>query len=413
MKPSRVLLVLQSTSAGGMETHVVDLAAEYRRRGVDAQVVLPVGPELDGVAARLEALAVPCARVTTDARTGRAAQVAGMRAFAALLRSFRPSVVHLHTGGATGGLAVAALVRALTRSTLVITEHDVPGATPGAPQQLTRGALDRLCHGVVAVSRRNAALRTARLPVRARTFSVVLNGVPAPEVSPSTRDEHRLAVRALHGLGHGLVFGSVVRLAEGKGLPTLLEAFAQCPPKSRLLLVGDGPLREPLERQAADIGVAERVCFAGQQSDPARYLDALDVFVLPVPAGSMSIALLEAMARGLPPIITFCGPEEAVISGQTGLGAAPGDPNDLARAMLDLADDPMLRRRLAAAAQEHVRRHYSVGRVADDLLDVYAAARGGGQTGLEAHLPADQRPGDRPATSAAPSGALRVSGARP
>jgi glycosyltransferase involved in cell wall biosynthesis len=100
----------------------------------------------------------------------------------------------------------------------------------------------------------------------------------------------------------------------------------------------------------------------------------MDVFVLAVPAGSMSIALLEAMARGVASIITFPGPEEPVIDEQTGLTAPPADPRGLAGVIRRAVLDPDLRARLGASGAAHVRQSFSLRRVADDLLDVYAAA---------------------------------------
>jgi glycosyltransferase involved in cell wall biosynthesis len=117
------------------------------------------------------------------------------------------------------------------------------------------------------------------------------------------------------------------------------------------------------------------VHFAGHQPNSAPYLDAMDMFVLPVPSGSMSIGLLEAMARGLPSIITFGGPEEAVIDCVTGLTSPPHDPPALAKTIEKLANNPELRRALGEAGSAHVRAGYSVGRVADDLLMVYRCRR--------------------------------------
>jgi glycosyltransferase involved in cell wall biosynthesis len=377
--PRRIAIVIQSTSPGGMETHALDLAAEYARRRLPVSVVLPDGDRFDVLASRAAAAGAAVTRCTTDGRHGRRAQLGGLWTFARQMRRWKPGVTHLHTGGATGGLAVVALSRWVGRATTVITEHDVPVERPGRAHRLTRGLLDRSAHAVVAVSRRNAALRHARLPVKSRVFASVLNGVPLPG-ELARAQAGAMEVRAALGIAPGeVVVGSLVRLAEGKGLDTLLDAFSMVhrARPCRLLLVGDGPLRGALEEQAARLGVADAVTFSGSQRDPQPYLAAMDVFVLAVPAGSMSIALLEAMALGLPPVITFCGPEEAVIPGETGLGAPPNDPGALAAAIGSLVGDPALRRQLGLAARSHVGRHFSVGRVADDLLAVYEAGRTG------------------------------------
>ncbi|GAB4334469.1 MAG: glycosyltransferase family 4 protein [Dehalococcoidia bacterium] len=375
---TRVLVVMQSVAAGGMETHAIDLAAEYVARGLRVAAVVPCDASLDAVAGRFVATGSAVLRIDTDARRGRARQLLAQRRYLRALRRFRPDVVHIHTGGATGGLLPVALARLCCGATVVITEHDVPAEDAGWRSRLVRRLIDRVAHAVVAVSRRNAAIRRDRAGANELRFAAVLNGVPIRSVAPREREAHAARVRQELGIPAGrVVIGSLVRLAAGKGLATLLEAFARLDGDPALLLVGDGPLREALRRQAADLGVARRVYFAGHRDDPIPYLDAMDVFALAVPAGSQSIALLEAMARGLPPVITFCGPEEAVIDGETGLCARPDDVASLTAALSRLVDDAALRSRLGQAAASHVAAHFSTARVADDLLELYQAARCG------------------------------------
>lgn len=374
----RILFVMQSVAAGGMETHAIDLAAEYVRRGHRVVAVVPRDGHLGDVAGRFLVAGAAVARIDTDARRGRVRQALAQRRFRRVLRRFRPDVVHIHTGGATGGFLPVAVSRLCCRATVVITEHDVPAAGSTWRSRLVRRGIDRFAHAVIAVSRRNAAIRRERAGADAQKFAAVLNGVPIAPLDPREREANAARVRRGIGIPDGhVVIGSLVRLAEGKGLPALVDAFSRIEGQVSLLLAGDGPLRDALARQAADLGVGNRVYFAGHQPHPAPYLDAMDVFVLAVPAGSQSIALLEAMARGLPPVITFCGPEEAVIDGHTGLCAAPEDPASLAEALGRMVSDGALRARLGQAAAAHVATHFSIGRVADDLLELYETARTG------------------------------------
>jgi len=368
-----VVLVLQSVAVGGMEAHVRYLARELRRRYIAVAVVVPESSEFDELAGFVRSEGSEVLRLDTDARQGRGRQVRAAVRLVRILRRRRADALHLHTGGATGGLFVAAAARLASRATVVVTEHDVPGERPAAWDRAARTAMDRFLHCLVAVSRRNASLRRERQGVRCRHFAAILNGVPIPEQSPGAALSNRHEVRDELGIGgDAVVVGSLVRLAPGKGLHDLLQALARArDPRVRLLLVGDGPLRPELEALAAGLGVSERVHFAGHQRQPARYLDAMDVFVLAVPSGSMSIALLEAMAHGLPSVITFCGPEEAVIDGETGLCAPPEDPQGLAAALNRLARDPDLRLRLGRDGASYVRARFSAERVADDLLAVY------------------------------------------
>jgi len=403
------MFVLQTTAIGGMESHCVDLAGELTRRSIAVRAVVPTGDAFEPLADRFLAARVAVHRIDTDGRNGRRKQLAQLFKLARQIRTFAPDIVHLQTGGATGGTAVVALAR-LAGAAAVVTEHDVPVERPTRLARASRVLLDRWVNVLIAVSRRNAALRASRIPPRADRFAVVLNGVPIPEIAPEERRGNRDSVRLEYGIrADRVVLGSLVRLADGKGLPELIRAFALVHASSgscELLLVGDGPLRRELQELTSSLGIAEVVHFAGNQRQPGRYLDAFDVFVLAVPEGSMSIALLEAMARGLPALITFCGPEEAIRPDETGVCAPPNDPAGLAAALVPMVEDADLRDRLGRAATSHVRHHYSVSRVADDVLDLYASARSGvTPTGLRADALVDPRPGNRQRVHAAAGGA--------
>ena len=376
-RPRRVMLVTQSTAMGGMEMHVQYLAAELIARHATVSVVVPRDRAFDELARRCSGLNATVMRLDTDSRNGRRAQLFNWLRYAGWGLAQRPDVVHIHTGGATGGLTVAATSKWLFRATVVRTEHDVPEEAPGIQLKLSSRLTDACCDAVVAVSRRNAALRRVRLRTP-KNFVAVLNGVPVP--SCPTDPDRRSAVRRMLGiLPNEVLVGSVVRLAEGKGLTDLLHAFALISSASphRLLLVGDGPLRADLQSLAESLGIAGRVIFAGQQTDPDPFFRAMDIFVLAVPEGSMSIALLEAMARQVPSVITFGGPEEAVIDGVTGRTATPRDPEALAAVLSELVDDPVERSRLGLAGLAHVQATLSARRVACDLLSVYGTARSG------------------------------------
>lgn len=404
--PSRVLLVTQSTTVGGMERHCVELAAELVARGSAVTAVLPRDPVLDPLACSLERGGAQVERINTDARSGRYDQVQGVLRFIRLARRFEPEVVHLHVGGATGGLGVVLAARLAIRAVVVTTEHDVPDGSPAFRHRVARSLLDRSVHTMIAVSRHNAHLRAQRLGVPKGRLAVVLNGTRLPAETAPLRAANRVAVRAELNIPAGrVVLGTVARLVEGKGLDTLLRAFAEVR-RSRdvqLLVVGGGPLESELRLQARELGVEDSVLMVGHKAEPGRFVDAMDVFVLAVPLGSGSIALLEAMARATPPVITFGNGEEAVVSGKTGLWAPPNDPVALGVALTRLSVDADLRRRLGAAAEAHVRKHYSIRRVVDDMVNVYSEARSRRvPRGLRLTDAADRQPGARAAHAPAP-----------
>ncbi len=210
-------------------------------------------------------------------------------------------------------------------------------------------------------------------PARLRARSVVIpNPVPAPPEPDSpqgldvadvfgasalitSHDTAGATVPARHWLA---AMGSLV---PGKGFDRVLAAFAIVAgrhPDWGLLLVGHGPLEALLRRQVKDLGVAERVRFAGQVPDPAALLRSCDLFVHAARHEGFPNALCEAMALGLPVVATDCpaGPAEIVRHGQDGLLVPEAEEaklmTTLAAALDRLMADAALRTRMAQAARD-------------------------------------------------------------
>lgn len=374
--PRRLLFVLQSVAVGGMETQCAELVAQFVQLGLRVAVALPVSRVFAGFGEQLVAVGAQVEWFQTDARSGRAAQVLGMLRMIRFMHAWRPDVVHVHTGGVTGGIAMLAAARLGTDATVVLTEHDVPVADPGARLRLATAVKDRCLHALIALSARNADLRRRRLGVPERKFVGIRPGVRVQRTAPD--GPLRLTIRAPFAIPQSAaVIGCVVRLAAGKGLDDLVRAFALVvrDEPCDLLLVGDGPLRGSLEALVRDLGLTERVHFAGYQSQPGNFLDAMDIFVLAAPVGSGSIALLEAMARSIPAVISYCGPGEFLLANVTGLCAEARDHRSLAVALLRLVRDPGMRQVFGAAALQRVRRDFRIENVALDLLEVYQTAQ--------------------------------------
>jgi len=173
--------------------------------------------------------------------------------------------------------------------------------------------------------------------------------------------------------GERIVFAAG-RLVYYKGFHYLVRAVARVP-GARLLIAGDGPLREELRRSAEEAGVADRVTLLGAVPDLRPYYHAADVFVLPSVARSeaFGIVQMEAMACGLPVVNTALDTGVPFVSpdGVTGLTVPPADAEALAAAVSRLLDDPALRERLGRAGRERVAGELSAGRMAARTLEIY------------------------------------------
>jgi glycosyltransferase involved in cell wall biosynthesis len=183
-------------------------------------------------------------------------------------------------------------------------------------------------------------------------------------------------VRRELGLPEGVpVIGLVGRLDHwGKGHKELFQAMVSLKARHPMcaLIVGGGRRQAEMRQLAESLGLGESVHFLGQRQDVPDLLRAMDIFVLPSYSEGVSLALLEAMAAGLPVIATAVGGlPEVVTDGETGWLIPPRDPAALAGALTRLLADPALARQLGAKAREQVREHYSLDRLGREINEIY------------------------------------------
>ncbi|MCA1619133.1 MAG: glycosyltransferase [Acidobacteria bacterium] len=192
-------------------------------------------------------------------------------------------------------------------------------------------------------------------------------------------DDEALGLRALLGVAEGeRVILSVGRLSREKGHADLLRALshlAEIDPalKFKAVVVGDGPERAGLEAEAASLGLKERVVFAGHADDVRPFYAAADVSALPSHSEGSPLALLEAMAAGLPVVATAVGgvPEVAA-DGETALLVPARDPRAFAAALSRVLSDDALARTLAANASARVASDFSPEARARSLVEFYS-----------------------------------------
>jgi glycosyltransferase involved in cell wall biosynthesis len=164
------------------------------------------------------------------------------------------------------------------------------------------------------------------------------------------------------------------RLHPQKNLPLLLEAWSAVAKErdGSLILVGPGNDRQRLVELAASLGIANRVQFTGGVDNPAEYLRAADVFVLPSVAEGMSNSLLEAMATALPCAVSAIGGNTDLIDdGATGRLVKSPTPAAWTQTLLELLDDSSHARQLGAAARRRIDEEFALSVVVDRYVDLY------------------------------------------
>jgi len=294
-------------------------------------------------------------------------------ALAALARMFarqRPDLVHAHTYKA--GVLASLAGRLAGVPAVVFTPHGhifskgagIPGVPGGLTLELLRG-LTRSAQGcadrITALSEPDRDQQVALRLSPASKYVVVRNGIDCARFA-RPRD------REFPGAP---VIGAVGRFSAEKGHRHLVEAMTQVRrrlPEARLVLVGYGALEAELRGLTSRRGLDGGVTFAGER-DSAGVLPSFDVFVQPSLYESQGIAILEAMAAGVPVVATDVGGiRDVVRDGETGLLAAAADPASLAEAILRMAGDPALAVRLSTRAGREVRERFSIA----TMLDAYA-----------------------------------------
>jgi glycosyltransferase involved in cell wall biosynthesis len=277
-----------------------------------------------------------------------------------VLRKFRPDVVHTHSakGGVLGRLAATSLgVPAVVHTVHGAPFHPYQGRGARALFRWCEWYAARKCHALVSVADAMTDLLVEARVAPREKFTTIYSGM---EVEPFlAADEHRDAMRRELGFAsEHVVIGKIARLFHLKGHEYVIDAAAhvvsRCP-HVRFLLVGDGTLREKFERQIASAGLIKHFHFTGlvpPDRIPA-FISAMDILV--------HASLREGLARALPqaliagkPVVSFDidGAREVVIPGETGCLIAPRQVAPLADALVELANDAALRRRLGQRGRE-------------------------------------------------------------
>ena len=361
---------LQSLDVGGLERIVLDLARVGRRRGHRVSVVCLERPGTLAAQAESEGATV----LSLGKPPGRTPWIRDRAS--TLLAELAPDVLHTHTIGALWYLGPVA--KKVCRLPVLHTEHvDNVGKAAGWWAKLKTRTLwhragryaDRFCCVSDDVAR--SAMRLWTVP-RSKV-ETVLNGIDTERYAdPSPRAE----VRAGFGIASGdRVVGTVGRLNEVKNQNLLLRAVAALGTDHdnvHILIVGDGPERCALEKLAADLGLSARAHFAGYQRNPERFLPAMDLFAMTSRIEGLPLALLEALAAGLPAVSSAVGGVPRVVSdGENGMLFPNGDEAALTRALLILLADSKKAARLATAGMALVRERYSLERMANDYEALY------------------------------------------
>jgi glycosyltransferase involved in cell wall biosynthesis len=351
----RVLEVITGGEAGGAQRHVRDLARGLGARGHEVLVIHGGGDWIDrqpGVRTRRVPWLVRAIDPVRDA--------AAVARLAQEIRRFKPAVVHAHSSKAG---VVARWAARLLGVPAVYTAHGFvftdPTLSPGSRRlyRWVEAVSGRVARAVIAVSRRDLEAGKA-LGIRRLVY--IPNGVDLP---PTGRPKTSRTEPVVGFLG---------RFTPEKGFEVLVDALASLRDGPKLVVAGAGPLAAAFREQCVRAGI--RAVFLGWQDDPAAFLAAVDVLVLPSWKEGLPYTLLDALAAGVPTVVTDVGGMgDAVRPLAPDWVVPPGDAAALARAVRSALNAPS---DFAERARAHVAAHYSLAAMVARTAAVLEEAAG-------------------------------------
>lgn len=367
-RPIRIARVITRLNVGGPAQHAILLTAGLD--GTRFHTTLITGTVGRGEADLSSAARARGVEPVVTPEMGRAIRLAhdllALGKLVRLFRQVRPDIVHTHTAKAGTLGRLAARLAGVPAVLHTFHGHVLEGYfTPGTSKLFLgiERALARITDRIIVVSPRLRDTLLAMGIGRPAQVEVVPLGLDLDRFlhAPRGRDDLRTALRIPAGTP---LLGIVGRLVPIKDHPTLFHALTLLPEgcgAPHLLLVGDGERCEELRRLAGQLGLASRIHFLGWRSDLETILAELDVVICCSRNEGTPVALIEAMAAGVPVISTDVGGVGDLIEhGETGWLVPPGDPAALAQGIQRLLGDPGLCHRLAASARPVVLERHDV-----------------------------------------------------
>lgn len=362
----RVLQTIRQGKIGGGESHVLDLVATLDRTKFDPLVLaFTDGPMITA----LQQMQVPAHVIESE----KAFDITVWKQVKRFMQQQKVDIVHVHGTRANTNVLWAARSLQLP---LVYTIHGwsfheglhpvMKHARIAAEKYITRKAHVNIC---VSESNRQTGLRA----FGGFKAEVIRNGVNPQKFNPTAVYPN---VKADCGIpAHHLVVGYIARMTLQKDPVSMIKAFADVTaqiPDITLLMVGGGELQQTARDTAASLGISDRVVFQDFRQDVPAVLSAMDIYCLPSLWEGFPIGVLEAMAMGKAVIASDVdGTREAVDHEHNGLLVPPADSTALATAIIRLARDFSLRKRLQQKAIDTIRSTYNVAGMTRNIEAIY------------------------------------------
>jgi len=358
----KIALISGDSSLSGAPTHVLQLARGLKKAGFDPLIICPPGP----LCKKAETEKIPYEAIPMGGPFDRRA----LGLIDKTIRKFNPDIAHFH-GIRSGWLGLIA-TRRNKKFKKIYTEHlwtkNYHLGNPAYEQFQLRGLqfMERYTDWNIAVSEAVKNFLISR-GFRKEKLSVIPNGIN-PEFL-------RLKV-IKKPKGLPLILGSVGSLNRVKNYTGILKALAQVKEKEPNLdfhyqIIGDGPLRKNLEKLARQLKINHIVHFQGRVESVSERLRHINIFINASFSESFGLAVGEAMAAGIPVIVSKIDSLKTLVGKKAGIFVNPKKPEEIAEAVIKLLKDKKLREQLGSAGRKRIEKEFSEEKMIKKTIALY------------------------------------------
>jgi glycosyltransferase involved in cell wall biosynthesis len=368
-----VLQLIDDASLGGGQMHVLLLSKYLQRENIE----VAIATEATGwLVDQAKILNIPTYEIAISNKvTWKSFQNINQ-----LLKSQKFDVIHTH-GGTAGFWGRLVASRLQNKPKIIHTYHGLhylnTAQTETPKQKIKTAIFQKIDQLLVSITDRIICVCksdyekaiAAKVATPSKTL-IVYNGIETDKFSQSINKETSRKIFDIAPTE--FIFGNVGRLHEQKGHQYLLQAFVKVADRARLLIIGDGDLKDELINLASDLQISDRIIFLGARSDVHEFLSAINVFVMPSLWEGQPIALLEALAMGKPCIVSNVdGIPEIITNGVNGYLVKRKDVAGLTQAMNQAIDNPEILQQLASAGVSTITEKFLAQNMAKAIADIY------------------------------------------
>ena len=363
----KVLHILTDKNIGGAGRWLLYYLKYHNRNAFQVKVVLPHNSLL---ADAVKALDVPV--IAMEEMEDKSFDKKAMKALVKLFKEEKPDIVHTHASMTARMAARAAMVPSIFN-----TKHCMESAPGILPKKIVRREVNAaFSDKIIAVSRavRRSMVHAGTSPEQ---IAVVYNGIE-PIAIPAAEEKAAL-LQSYGGKAGEMAVGMVARLEEVKDHETFLLAAQNVLEHRRdvrFYIVGDGSLRDELERRAYELGISSNVTFTGFIKDVEKIEAALDIAVITSKAEALCLSIIESMIAGIPAVGTDSGGVAEVIKhGENGFLVPIGDADQLAERIEELLADDAKRKAFGEHAKKHAESMFMADKMTKRIEKLYLEAR--------------------------------------